>query len=136
MARIKHYNPTTQKWEYSDISSTIKGEKGDPFTFDDFTEEQLEDLKGKDGITPNFSIGTVSTLAAGSEATASITGTNANPVLNLGIPKGEGGVAAVFAAGTSAPSNTALLWIDTTANTGGLKYYNGSAWVHVPVAYT
>lgn len=42
----------------------------------------------------------------------------------------------VFHAGTTAPSNTGLLWIDTTANTGGLKYHNGSAWVHVPVAYT
>ena len=42
----------------------------------------------------------------------------------------------VFSAGKTAPSNKGLLWIDTTANTGGLKYYNGSAWVHVPVAYT
>ena len=42
----------------------------------------------------------------------------------------------VFSAGTTAPSNTKLLWIDTTATTGGLKYYNGSAWVHVPVAFT
>ena len=41
----------------------------------------------------------------------------------------------VFHAGTSAPANKGLLWVDTTANTGGLKYYNGSAWVHVPVAY-
>jgi hypothetical protein len=28
MARIKHYNATTQKWEYSDISSAVKGETG------------------------------------------------------------------------------------------------------------
>ena len=41
-----------------------------------------------------------------------------------------------FVVGASAPSNTNLLWIDTTANTGGLKYHNGSAWVHVPVSYT
>lgn len=39
----------------------------------------------------------------------------------------------VFAAGTTPPSDTKLLWIDTTANTGGLKYWNGSAWAHVPV---
>lgn len=37
--------------------------------------------------------------------------------------------------GNTAPSNTKLLWIDTTTNTGGLKFYNGSAWVHVPVAW-
>ncbi|MBR5199247.1 MAG: hypothetical protein IKW20_05400 [Bacteroidales bacterium] len=46
---------------------------------------------GKDGVTPVFSIGEVETLPAGSEATASITGTVENPVLNLGIPKGEDG---------------------------------------------
>lgn len=40
-----------------------------------------------------------------------------------------------YYAGTSAPSNKNLLWIDTTATTGGLKYYNGSSWVHVPVAF-
>ena len=42
----------------------------------------------------------------------------------------------VFSAGTAPPEDKHLLWIDTTANTGGLKYHNGSAWVHVPVAYT
>lgn len=41
-----------------------------------------------------------------------------------------------FYAGTSAPSDKNQLWIDTTANTGGLKYHNGTAWVAVPVAYT
>lgn len=41
-----------------------------------------------------------------------------------------------FHAGTSAPSDTTQLWIDTTANSGGLKYHNGLAWVAVPVAYT
>lgn len=42
----------------------------------------------------------------------------------------------VFAAGTTPPEDKHLLWIDTTANTGGLKYWNGSAWAVVPVAYT
>lgn len=42
---------------------------------------------------------------------------------------------AAFAAGTSAPSDKTQLWIDTTANTGGLKYWNGSAWTAVPVGY-
>jgi lysophospholipase L1-like esterase len=36
-------------------------------------------------------IGTVTTIPAGSDATASITGTPENPVLNLGIPKGDKG---------------------------------------------
>lgn len=39
---------------------------------------------------------------------------------------------APFVVGTSAPSDTTKLWIDTN---NGLKYYNGSAWVVVPVAY-
>lgn len=37
-----------------------------------------------------------------------------------------------FYAGTTAPSDTSKLWIDTA---NGLKYWNGSAWVIVPVAY-
>jgi hypothetical protein len=41
-----------------------------------------------------------------------------------------------LAVGEEAPeANTKLLWIDTTPVNGGLKYYNGSEWVHVPVAY-
>lgn len=43
---------------------------------------------GADGITPEFSIGTVTTLGAGSNAFATITGSKEKPVLNLGIPKG------------------------------------------------
>ena len=46
---------------------------------------------GADGVTPNIQIGAVETLAAGSDATASITGTAENPLLNLGIPKGADG---------------------------------------------
>ena len=47
--------------------------------------------KGDTGATPNLQIGTVTTLESGSSATASITGTTENPLLNLGIPRGEGG---------------------------------------------
>ena len=46
---------------------------------------------GKDGVTPDIQIGTVTTLPAGSEATASMGGTAAQPTLNLGIPKGANG---------------------------------------------
>lgn len=54
----------------------IRGEQGAP---------------GATGATPDFSIGEVETLAPGEDATATITGTAENPVLNLGIPKGEQG---------------------------------------------
>ena len=46
---------------------------------------------GQTGATPNLQIGEVTTLDAGSDATASITGTPENPLLNLGIPKGADG---------------------------------------------
>ena len=46
---------------------------------------------GADGVTPDIQIGTVTTLPAGSAATASMSGTTAAPLLNLGIPKGDKG---------------------------------------------
>lgn len=54
----------------------------------------VDDLKGapgKDGVTPDIQIGKVTTLPAGSPATASMGGTAANPTLNLGIPQGAPG---------------------------------------------
>ena len=53
-----------------------KGEKGD---------------KGDTGATPNLTIGSVTTLDAGQNATASITGESPDLPLNLGIPKGADG---------------------------------------------
>lgn len=50
---------------------------------------------GKDATTPNVTIGTVSTVAAGDAATASITGTAPNYTLNLGLPAGQQGIAGV-----------------------------------------
>ena len=46
---------------------------------------------GPTGATPEFSIGTVETGAAGSQAAATITGTAEAPVLNLTIPRGDKG---------------------------------------------
>ena len=47
--------------------------------------------KGDPGATPNLTIGTVTTLEAGQNATASMGGTAESPVLNLGIPRGAKG---------------------------------------------
>lgn len=44
--------------------------------------------------------------------------------------------ATIFTTSSTEPTNTRLLWIDPNPNTGGLKYYNGTSWVHVPVAQT
>ena len=46
---------------------------------------------GETGATPQMSIGAVETLAPDEDATATITGTAENPVLNLGLPKGDTG---------------------------------------------
>ena len=60
----------------TDTGKPSRGGKGDP---------------GQTGATPNIQIGTVQTLEPGQQATASMTGTPENPLLNLGIPKGEKG---------------------------------------------
>ena len=45
-----------EPFRYDDFTpeqlASLKGEKGDPFTYADFTPEQLETLKGADGYTP------------------------------------------------------------------------------------
>lgn len=48
-------------------------------------------IRGQVGATPHLTIGTVQTLEPGQSATAEITGTDEDPVLNLGIPKGQAG---------------------------------------------
>ena len=48
------------------------------------------ELELKHGVTPNLSIGSVTTLEPGSNATAEIIGQLPELILNLGIPRGEG----------------------------------------------
>lgn len=47
--------------------------------------------KGDAGATPRITVGTVTTLSPGASATVTRTGTDAQPVLNFGIPKGDTG---------------------------------------------
>ena len=63
----------------------IKGAKGDKGDKGD------TGAKGADGKTPNISIGTVTTGAAGTNASATISGTTPNLTLDLTIPKGDKG---------------------------------------------
>lgn len=65
--------------------------------------------KGDPGATPNLQIGTVTTLPAGSDATASMGGTTENPVLNLGIPKGADGASGSSTITTSTETDIAGL---------------------------
>ena len=53
-------------------------------------ERGIDGVKGDTGLTPNLTIGTVTALDTGS-ASATITGTTDDPVLNLGLPKGNTG---------------------------------------------
>ena len=57
---------------------------------------------GQNAVNPNFSIGTVTTLPSGSDATVTLTGTYPNLVLNFGIPRGADG----SGGGTEEPVDT------------------------------
>ena len=57
---------------------------------------------GKNAVDPNFTIGTVTTLPSGSDATVTLTGTYPNLVLNFGIPRGADG----SGGGTEEPVDT------------------------------
>ena len=54
----------------------VKGEKGEPFTYDDFTQEQLALLKGEKGDMPIIKAGSVTPLesAAAPTVTANTNG--------------------------------------------------------------
>lgn len=67
----------------ADYTLTITLTNGNSYT--------TSSIRGEVGATPNLTIGTVSTLPEGSQATATITGTDEEPVLNLGIPVGDTG---------------------------------------------
>lgn len=75
-------------------------------------------MDGEDGATPQLSIGTVTTLAAGSNATASIGGTAEKPIINFGIPRGATGATPQFSIGTvttlAAGSNATATLTGTT----------------------
>lgn len=90
--------PATGEAGVGIASVTLNDDYTLTFTFtngDDWTSpvpiRGAQGATGATGATPNLSIGTVSTLEAGSPAEASISGTPENPVLNLGIPKGAQG---------------------------------------------
>ena len=98
--KVTENDPTVPQWaKAKDKPSYTAAEVGavGADELDEAIEAALAQAKESgefDGITPEFSIGTVETLDAGSNATASINGTKENPVLNLGIPQGlpgEGG---------------------------------------------
>lgn len=78
----------------------IKGDKGD---------KGDKGANGKDGtnaVNPSFTIGTVTTLPSGSNATVTLTGTYPNLVLNFEIPRGADG----SGGGTDKPDDTVYMY--------------------------
>lgn len=82
---IQYSTDGGETWENLIAVEDLKGGKGE---------------KGDTGATPDIRIGTVTTLPAGSDATASMSGTAENPLLNLGIPKGADGASGGGAGGS------------------------------------
>lgn len=77
--------------------------------------------QGATGATPDLEIGTVETLEPDQPATATITGTPENPVLNLGIPKGEKGEGGGGGAVKSVNGKTGVVVL-TAADVGAGTY--------------
>lgn len=94
----------------------------DKFNFTDGTSQNSGIFQlgvyGETGPAPTLSIGTVSTLSAGSNATAEISGSSGNYSLNLGIPKGQDGTSG--SGGTSVPGIESITqyYQKTTSATG------------------
>lgn len=112
----------------------LKGDTGKAFVYSDFTGEQLEGLKGPkgdtgltgpkgdtgeqgitgaNGITPNITIGNVTTLKAGEKATVALDALSSttNPILNFGIPKGADGTGGGSSSGASVSSTMIPFYI-------------------------
>ena len=78
----------------TDGKTPYVGDNGNWFVGSDDTGKPSRGAKGDKGdpgATPNLTIGSVTTLDAGQNATASITGESPNLTLNLGIPRGADG---------------------------------------------
>ena len=82
-------NKATLKGDKGDKGDT--GAKGDKGEKGDIGTKGQDGAKGADGITPTLKVGTVTTLAAGSNATVNMTGSNNIYTIDFGIPKGAKG---------------------------------------------
>ena len=72
-------------------NTTLNADYTLTITYTDGTTWTSGSIRGQVGATPHLTIGTVETLPPSQSASATITGTDENPVLNLGIPKGNTG---------------------------------------------
>ena len=106
-AHAPQINPTTGYWrtwdaetgQYVDTTTKAQGPQGPQGTPGPAGQD------GAPGVTPQLTIGTVTTLDPDEDATVTITGTAEAPVLNFGIPKGEPGEGST--GGSDLPATTA-----------------------------
>ena len=97
------------------------GENGHWYEWDEETSQYVdteEEAQGEPGVTPDITIGTVTTAEPGTPAAATMTGTPEAPVLNLTIPKGVAGDTPAFTVGevtTGQPGTPVIVTITGTA---------------------
>ena len=97
------------------------GENGHWYEWDEETSQYVdteEEAQGEPGVTPDITIGTVTTAEPGTPAAATMTGTPEAPVLNLTIPKGVAGDTPAFTVGevtTGQPGTPVVVTITGTA---------------------
>ena len=97
---------------------TVKGDKGDPFKYSDFTQEQLDSLKGSDGFSPSAKIEKVGD-------TATITITDKDGTTTATIKDGQGGTgASTWSEISDKPFES--LSTDFSVENGELKVVGGS----------
>ncbi|MBQ6630520.1 MAG: hypothetical protein IJH55_00100 [Romboutsia sp.] len=97
-----------------------KGDKGD---------KGEQGIQGVNGTTPNISIGTVTTLEPGQNATVTRRGTDANPIFDFGIPKGEKGEpGGIFADGGSSDCNNGKPIVEYTHQGNKEIYFTSIDW--------
>ena len=88
-------------------------------------------LKGNPGETPDITIGTVTTLEPGQDATAEITGTTPDLVLSLGLPKGQPGTSVsriqrTDGTGAAGTTDTYTMYDSNDDAIGTFTVYNGA----------
>ena len=111
---VKTYRITTDSGDYYDMVL----EDGNGISSTVFNADNTLTLNFTDGtsyttprLMPYIAVGTVESLPAGRQASVSITGTPGNPLLNFGIPRGNG-VTSIQKTGSQGNVDTYTIYMD------------------------
>lgn len=85
--------------------ASLKGDPGEPGAPGEDGEDGQDGAQGVPGPANTLSIGTVTTGAAGSSASANLTGTAPNQTLNLTIPRGDTGASGSGSGDVNGPAS-------------------------------